>query len=450
MTLAVLLSNIDSGGTLRHCSELVCDLSKKNRVIYIVLVNRITNIYVHQEGKVICRYIFFNDFDSSKLKNILKAYDVNILYIEHLLNCSPSILNLHVDLHLPLIVMMNDYYCICPFYHLVSESGIYCGEKGISVCNSCLHRRRYFSLTMNQFVDDIEIWRKKWHDYLRQAKVVIVPSSDMYKRVFRYFPDIPLHIIENPEIIQPKFLKKTRSEHSYNRNVGLIGAFSRSKGAEKVKSVLSYCVKNHCPIHFTVFGFLEDIILTKEERQYITITGPYIENKVYELINNTNIDFFWFPGTVPETYSYTLSIPIQLKIPCLSTNLGAIASRIIEHGWGDVYDWKAPTVDIINKLLKFPYMNYNSTDFTITNISFDQLEKVFKKVAVPVAFNGKLPIKISDSFNEIDGYFTDMEWHYLWRHGSNREKGFLLLHSNFKWILKKILKKISRKLYKEN
>lgn len=59
-------------------------------------------------------------------------------------------------------------------------------------------------------------------------------------------------------------------------------------------------------------------MLNEDENKYITILGPYDEETIYSQIPGHLIDFFWFPGICPETYSYTLTIPVRLGIPLLT------------------------------------------------------------------------------------------------------------------------------------
>ena len=107
---------------------------------------------------------------------------------------------------------------------------------------------------------------------------------------------------------------------------------------------------------------------TKDERKYIKVLGAYQEEEIYNNILDYNIDYFWFPGIWPETYSYTLSIPIKLKIPCLSTNIGAVAERITNNKWGKTYSWNAKTTEIINELLNFESEEFKNNDFKIKTI----------------------------------------------------------------------------------
>ena len=100
---------------------------------------------------------------------------------------------------------------------------------------------------------------------MEEASIVIVPSTDMEKRINKYFKNIQVRVFENPEII------------SFNKVkcIGLIGSISVAKGAKKVKDCVEYIAKNELPLKFIVFGEIPDFEFTKEESQYIEILGAY-------------------------------------------------------------------------------------------------------------------------------------------------------------------------------
>ena len=66
----------------------------------------------------------------------------------------------------------------------------------------------------------------------------------------------------------------------------------------------------------------------------VVITGPYEEAGVQGLLRSHGCDFAWFPAVWPETYSFTLSTANAAGLYPVAFNLGAIAERIREAGWG--------------------------------------------------------------------------------------------------------------------
>lgn len=432
-TVGILLTNINGGGTLRHARELATAWINDYRGILILVIDNLVQISVYQNGSLKSTgYIHKN---GEYLIRILKKYNIRILHVEHLLNATPFFLQLHRKLRIPLVVTLHDYYMICPFIKLTTENNCYCQEKGDANCNICLQQRGFYSLTLNHYITDINEWRNFWKTYLSEAQLVLVPSVDAQNRLQRYYPELNIQVAEDPEVIQ------YRSEQ---RQIGLIGNLSIAKGAGKVKECLQYCLKYKINLHFVLFGTLDGIELTEDEKRYITILGTYKESEIYSLISQYFIDFFWFPGVLPETYSYTLSIPIRLRIPCISTDLGAIASRIHEHHWGSTYSWDADASKIITELIKFPYEEFYNPAFKITNTTFGTIESyygdVLKKVPTEKAnrFSTENVI-IPNVFSHINGVLTRDEFTLLWQSASLLQKVILLRHVDYHW-LKNVLK----------
>ena len=361
ITIAMVLTNVHGGGTKRYADEMAEAWKKQGIItIYIIVIDRIIHIKILEKDCDNKNIFLFDDDKLSKLTKILKFYNVQLLHIQHLLSANMCFFYLHKELNVPLVVTLHDYYSVCPFIRLTDVNDTYCGEKGEINCNDCLKNRHFYSYTFSKKINSIVEWRKFWQKYLEEAALIIVPSKDMKKRINKYFINIEVRIFENPEIISFNKIK----------SVGLIGNLSVAKGSKKVKECVEYVEKYKIPLKFIVFGEISNCKFTKEERQYIEILGAYEEKNIYELISKYNIDFFWFPGVCPETYSYTLTIPIKLKIPCLSTNIGAIAERITVNKWGKTYPWDAETKEIVKKLVLFDCDEYKNKDFEIKNNSF--------------------------------------------------------------------------------
>lgn len=438
ITVGILLTNVKGGGTFRHARELARAWLEDYRSILILIVDNIIEISVFQKGKVTESYCIYKD--EEKLINILKMYGVQILHVEHLFNSSPFLLQLHEKLNIPLVITIHDYYMICPFINLTNENYYYCQEKGAVSCNECLRRRQFYSVTLGHWITNITEWRNFWEVYLKKAQLILVPSIDVKNRIQRYYPQLPIQVSENPEII---------SYHGTKRNIGLIGKLSIIKGARKLKDCLQYCVERQPSIHFILFGTLEGIELTELEKKYITVLGEYKESEIYSLIGQYFIDFFWFPSVCPETYSYTLSIPIQLHIPCIGTDLGAIGARIRNHHWGTTYSWKLDAEQIILKLEEFPYEKFYNSNFKITNTTFGTVEDYYGSVIgkiKEVNIEGNQNIMIDNIFSELKGILTGSEFILLWKKATLFQKIILLRHVDYEW-LKKVLRQKGLKYF---
>ena len=451
-TIAILISNILSGGTLRHAQDLTqAWIQQGHRVLVIFLIRHLTKIIIYEQNQSPKIVLLYDDDELNQTADILRMYRTSILHVEHMMGCPKSLIHLNIKAECHLAVTLHDYYTICPFIQLVNKEKMYCGEEG---CKSCLQKRKLFSPTFDKIVDDIFEWRSFWYKYLRSADTVMVPSEDMLVRMKKYFPDVPIRFVENPEMVPYRSTILT---------VGIIGAISTVKGAKKIKETISYCVQNKINIHFVLFGTLQDEVLTEDESRYIDVLGPYQENEIYQKIRSYSIDFFWFPGVLPETYSYTLSIPIRLRIPCLSTDIGAISSRILTNHWGRVYPWQADVATIVDTLLNFDYESFHNPNFYIRNDSLPDIETFYDKYLNlqeelnNVSYNEiQSKYSLDKALSNIKNKVSLIELHELWNHVSYFRKIQLLCHVNYMYYLhkftseglftyfKKIMKKTSK------
>lgn len=424
--IAIIMTNVHGGGTPRHAYEMAAEWSRQGvQVLFVYANDRLVKVFFYEDGNAYETIRFF-DYDGKRLVLLLKEYHVELIHVEHLLDAESYMLSIHKELQVPLVVTLHDYYFVCPFIQLTNENDIYCEEKGDKSCNECLARRGFYSATLEKQVKDIKEWRENWLSFLQEASLIIVPSKDMEQRIRKYFPLSSIQMRENPELI---------SAESSDIHVGLIGGLSKAKGAEVIKEVLSMASQKKSPIHFTLFGTLSDVQLTTDEKRYITILGPYKEQEVYSMISSHQINYFWFPGVLPETYSYTLSIPIRLRIPCLSSDIGAIASRIQSHRWGETYPWNAQADKILDKLLDFNYQKFYNPDFVIENTSFGSFESFYAGVPFKeVNEVSQTSLSFPSPYTELPEILYREEFNELWKGAGLAEKRKLLGHVDKNWL----------------
>lgn len=426
LTIAIILTNVSGGGTPRHAFEMAREWSRQGvRVLFVYAIDRLIKVSFFEEGKE-SKAIRFFDYDGKRLVQLLKEYHVELIHVEHLLDAESYMLSMHKELQVPLVVTLHDYYFACPFIKLTNENDIYCEEQGEKPCNECLARRGFYSATLKKQIKDIIEWREHWRSFLQEASLIIVPSQDMARRIKKYFLLSSIQVRENPELI---------SVESPDIQVGLIGGLSKAKGAEVIKEVLSKVAQKKSPIHFTLFGTLSDVQLIPDEKRYITILGPYKEQEVYSMISSHQVNYFWFPGVCPETYSYTLSIPIRLRIPCLSSDIGAIASRIHAHRWGETYPWNAQADKILDKILDFNYQKFYNPDFVIENTSFGSFETFYAGIPYKKADGISRDIlSFPSPFKELPAVLYKGEFNELWKGAGLAEKRKLLAHVDKSWL----------------
>lgn len=224
---------------------------------------------------------------------------------------------------------VHDYKVICPRINLADQHGRYCGEPDDRGCNRCLKTRG-----SNFHVTDVGVWRERHWAALRRADAVLVPDEDVRQRLLRYFPDLAITVSPHDEEAPPAYSRAIPPKDGARpRRIVVVGALSRLKGYDVLLACARYVKKSRLPIEFVLMGYgVDDQQLKKAG---VSVTGKYNDDDAVSLLTELEPDMVWLPAIWPETYSYTLSIALQLDVPIAAFDLGAIASRLRRIGHTD-------------------------------------------------------------------------------------------------------------------
>ena len=214
--------------------------------------------------------------------------------------------------------VVHDYAAICPRIHLVNEYGVYCGEPEPPGCNACLARRG------SDFGERrIMAWRGRYGTLLRGAECVEVPDEQVAQRFRHHFPRARVAVVPH-ERVEPAPLRAPPADGPIT--IGAIGAISPIKGLPVLHRCARTAQRRGTPLRFTVVGYTANDAASV--RSGIHLTGPYTNDTVMSVLEEQGIDVAFLPSTVPETFSYTLSIALRAGLPIVAFDLGAVASRL--------------------------------------------------------------------------------------------------------------------------
>lgn len=454
-SILIVLPGLQGGGMKRHAIEMAKEWVKQGyMVVLLEAYGRIINL-TFALNEVRKNIEFILNGNEERFINLLKKINVRVIHYHHFLYTPTFIFNLPKVLSIPYFVTIHDYFSICPIQFLTSKDGFYCCEPGVDQCNVCLKDQvNVYCNNLPEWASqkipiDISKWRAIWHNFLKNAKTLIVPNEDVSNRLKKYYPDLHFKIFENPEIIFPSTLDgELNHEDKANGNrlrtikIGVLGRLNFSKGAGLLINCAKYAYLHDLPIEFILFGTI-DINATITEN--ISVLGPYEETKVYKLIANQNINFFWFPALIPETYSYTLSIPIRLGIPVFSTDLGAIATRIVKNGWGRTYPYNLAPDELCKELLNFNYSFFENHKerFKLKNTTFPKAVDLYSSNFLDND-RGIDWLSVQNSFDLLAKTAT---WFQLNNISNIEFKRLLKMHSGVVWKLKQILHLNKKNIY---
>ena len=107
---------------------------------------------------------------------------------------------------------------------------------------------------------------------------------------------------------------------------------SHHKGKILLESLIKYFELTKEQIEFHLIGYPEGDVYHKSA--IYSFSGPYKKDEEIEKIETYNPHLILFLSNVPETYSFTLSTALKLKLPIIAPNLGAFKERLqIKQTW---------------------------------------------------------------------------------------------------------------------
>ena len=442
------------GGTMRHVYEMARAWSQQGYPLWVLVsTGRILQLTFYQAGEAVRQLVF--PYDRDFLIRVFRESGVGLLHYHNFYTLHEPLLSLPDALDVPYAVTLHDYYTICPWIYLVGPDERYCGEPETDACDACLRMKREQMHGARQ-ADSIVSWRGGWYRWLLGAGSVFVPHQDVADRLARYFPAVRFRIFENPEVVLAPAIQPMlpADDGGHIRRVACIGALTRAKGGEVLLACARAAAQHDMPVEFVLFGTLSQDVMRGAQRplpKNLRILGRYHETDVYLQIVAEKIDFFWFPPLWPETYSYTLSIPIRLGLPVLGSNLGAVGARIEAHGWGETYPWDADTQEILARILAFDCTRYAGRGDAITNDHFPPAQELYgpllsdRRAGVLMQWEvwQRMANTLRKSHLPYDLYLDELRELYIDESGS-RSVLRLLLHAEqrslAKWLLDKIIR----------
>ena len=300
------------GGVERHVRDLAHLLANDCEVLLLCPeAKSIVTLKWLRDGEELEAW-FDASTDWSNCVAVLRTLGISRVHFHHVHGLPREALELPKALGVDYDVTLHDQFPICPQYHLADETGRYCGEPDTAGCNACIAKRPA------QWGLDIVAWRDLFHDLLRRADRVIVPSSDLGARMLRYFPDVATVHMTHPEAYEPM---------PALHKVVLLGSIAPIKGLKVLEACVKDAAARGLPLHFHVIGHV-GLPLATWPAAPLTIGGSFPDGKLGELIALERPDAFLFLSQVPETYSYTLTAAMQTGLPIVATLVGALPERL--------------------------------------------------------------------------------------------------------------------------
>lgn len=185
------------GGTQHHVRDLAMNVKDEFNV-YVVARDRDylrVTMYSGDETLSLKYYIGerdgfprIHDTELAKLlKNILCAFEINMLHVHHVHGLSFDIFHVAEELGIPTVLTMHDFYYVCPNVKLVDVDGKHCkGHCDVENCAECLKKNAGIHVGENYLAE----WRTHCRDAFSKCIKLIVPSEAAKQVYLQYYPEL--------------------------------------------------------------------------------------------------------------------------------------------------------------------------------------------------------------------------------------------------------------------
>lgn len=326
--LVLFVSHQRGGGVDLHCRELAHHFAAEAQFLSLKPAREhFVDLSLLDDAEGFETWFRLPD-EQSQLLSALQALGVQMVHFHHTLGHDDWVTQLPALLDVPQVVTLHDYYALCRSITLTDAEGRY-REPPVETSAQATSASDTDQVTRE--------WRARHRDWLSRSCHIIAPSQDTAERFRKYYPDLAIQAVsplDNLAASQRPPVMAAR-EHGEPLRIAVLGALSKEKGADLLEAVAKAAQGADTPLHFRLFGYAYRNLSTGST---LSVTGPYEQDQLAELLTAWSPHVVWFPSQCPETYSYTLSVCLALGLPVVSTDLGAIPERI----GGRPYSWVLP------------------------------------------------------------------------------------------------------------
>jgi GT2 family glycosyltransferase len=348
----VMVTNTLPGGVARYIREQVAETASS-------AILRCTATQVSVEGSTNLRYSLPTDLDDLR-RLLVDRLPARKLEIHQIVDMPVEIF---ASLNIPYDITVHDYAWICPQVTLIDRTREYCGEpSAVTACEECYRtlgpHKDWHSLRDVRGVS-VEVMRRENVGFLEKAESVRFLSTDAARRTERYAPGMRRVLVEPPGPMSLPAGRRWMRKEGERLRVAYIGSLGYAKGYHGLYALALDVLKRGLPVDFHVIGGTADS--PPLTNLGVQVQGPYDEGEIGERIEQVAPHVALFPGVLPETYSYTLSIAFAAGIWPVAYDLGAIAERIREAGFGTLIPLGTPAGGVNDMLLSLDQATRGST-----------------------------------------------------------------------------------------
>ena len=353
----LFISHAHGGGVAKQVDQAISDCYKNdlNPLLLTTKFPRKGKAPAYPWPSLLCvgdpkdypNLVFTLPHDFATLLRLLQTLNIVRVEMHHMLGQHDAVRGIAAALGVPQNVTIHDYASFCPRVHLLNRPDPaapvrYCGEPGVTGCIKCCARDKkgvFESLPVRQLL-------ARSRAELTSAHRVIVPSTDVARRLSRHFPGILPEVTPWEDDSISVSLNRPRAGA---RRIALIGGIGPSKGFNVLLDCAKDVQRRLLPLEFVVIGSSADDNLLLEAG--VLVTGAYKADEAQDLIMESGADLAFVPSICPETWCFVLTEAWRAGLYAVVFDLGAQAERVRATGRGAILPLGLSPERINNALL---------------------------------------------------------------------------------------------------
>jgi len=252
-----------------------------------------------------------------------------------------------------LIVLIHDFYTICPSHFLLDDKTEFCNIPELSKCSKCLpnNSNGFVSLFDNY---SVESWRMLWGDLLTEADEIVCFSKNSVRLLIAAYPLLEAaKIAIRPHKTDFLLSKAPQVVDIGVLRIGVVGNISNHKGALPVQSLAKEIKNRGLELKIVIIGSIS----IDCDPTVVSQTGTYSHDKLPRLVEEAKVNIMLFPSVCPETFSYVVQELVDMELPVACFNLGAPAERLATYTKGLILSSSEPST-ILDELIAFHKKTY--------------------------------------------------------------------------------------------
>ncbi|WLT02973.1 glycosyltransferase [Snodgrassella alvi] len=327
------------GGGINTYLEQIINKYTNESIFCIALTVHDRELYSISLGKF--EHLDFNNLKNLSLKGNLdflnlffKTIDPDLVHINSFAGLDwyyhQKLLAYFSSSNLKYKFVIHDYACMSNEYKLLSPEYIYEKEPSLVKRNTW---NNFKSPIPNLNMTNVFERQEAYSNFFHNCSIIEAPSKRARDIILSDFPDLNINVIPHDNLVKNILPLKRRKENGKIK-IATIGAISIEKGSQLLSALALDSQTRDLNLTYFVVGYVNADVKHDMKKNGISISGKFQnENECISKLREISPDIIFLSSIWEETFCYTLSIALALKIPTIVFDIGAQSERTQELDW---------------------------------------------------------------------------------------------------------------------